>query len=635
MLYFEVSWFTAALGWHNGIFQCHLYLMLLTELSIANYKSFFEKKQMRFGPGFNVLLGANSSGKTTVLEAIRFRDIPDIPHRSIANLTEVDTRWVQVPEVTTRFEMPLTNLQKIVSDDGLSVVLSDNNGVLLGGSVQNIEQYWREHNFAIELSQEGSKVPEAYFYPCGERSKKRGENWTMGTWRANVGISGVGYPANPIGFEGTDHRNDIEHVAQRIHEKIYRFSAERVLRPTCPASESELKPDASNLAFCINHLRSTDDSAFDRLNSYLHRIFSNIHGVAAIPLANGSFELYVHTLPRSANRSDLAVPMSRVGTGVSNAIAMLYVVLTARTPRIILLEEPNSYLHPRALRELLAILAEAGAMHQFFVTTHSSDVLRCVRASTVTLLQNDGIQTTVQQTLQNELKSFHAGLLDLGIRLTDLHGCDRVLWVEGETEEAIFPKVLEHFFPHLAQGTAVLRLHATGDFESRKFRAEKVAGIYRRLSTATFLAPPMVAITLDREGKPASQVESLEREGEGVVYMLPRAMIEDYLLLPEAIVSVMRDEYGSDLDSATVQAAIDKARKDSSNFISAKVVNNPTLHAAKLLKSVFRQLGGEGADYDKAKHGPMLAQWILAERPQEFEELKAWFSKFIEVSPHH
>ena len=136
---------------------------------------------------------------------------------------------------------------------------------------------------------------------------------------------------------------------------------------------------------------------------------------------------------------------------IRDALAMLYVALTAPAQRFILLEEPNSFLHPRALRELLAILAEIGGKHQFFITTHSSDVLRTIKASTVTLLEYDGQRTTIKQTTGDKLHELQAGLVDLGISLTDLHGCDKVLWVEGETEEAIFPMLLRHFFPEMAQ----------------------------------------------------------------------------------------------------------------------------------------------------------------------------------------
>ena len=151
---------------------------------------------------------------------------------------------------------------------------------------------------------------------------------------------------------------------ESISQKIYRFSSERQIQAVSNHSSPDLASNSSNLAFCINHLQSTNSSLFEKLNHLLNRVFPTIHWVAAPPNGNNQFELRVHGAKPNKNRGELAVPINRVGTGIGNALAMLYVALTAQTQRFILLEEPNSFLHPRALRELLAILAEVGGQHQ-------------------------------------------------------------------------------------------------------------------------------------------------------------------------------------------------------------------------------------------------------------------------------
>lgn len=583
---------------------------------------------MSFGPGFNVLLGANSSGKTTVLEAIRLLNIEQIPHRSLENIVEIDTPWIEAPSIVTRLEIPLDQLKKLIGGDQFIIPLGDSASNRIASN-RDLEQYWEKNPLSLEFKNRNGNIVEFCTYAMGTQSAKRQMNREWPTLRGTVSASGIDYPEGRSTIAVTDSFTDVLKIASTLNNRIYRFSAERVVRAMSGPGSYGLAPDASNLPFCVNHLRASDDFAFNLLNSYLHRIFPSVHSVSSVPTASGHFELKVHTIPSEKRRSDLAITMDRVGTGVSNALAMLYVVLTARTPQIILLEEPNSYLHPRALRELLAILAEAGSQHQFFVTTHSSDVLRSVPASTVTLLENDGIQTRIQQTMQRDLNSFKAGLLDLGIRLTDLHGCDRVLWVEGETEEAVFPKLLAHFFPELAQGIATLRLHATGDFESRKIRPGKVAEIYRRLSSATFLAPPMVAITLDREGKQQSQIDAMLRECEGMVYLLPRPMVEDYFLVPDAILSTVLLEFGVNSSITDVEQALSLALHASENRLLPQHPTDKTPHAAKVLQMLVSQLGGPGANYDKAKHGPLLTQWILENKPAHFDELATWFGKFI------
>ena len=502
--------------------------MYLKQLTVSNYKSFFEPRVFDFEPGFNVLLGANSSGKTSVLEAIAFSETGHFPHRSILNVAEVGTPLQDAQVVELSFRESLQELRKLVSPgQDIFIGIGDQQGNGQTSDLELIEQKVRQEILALEIKND---------LQTGRFSRLGFEGWHS-SWRRLTSNSTF-FAAH---FRGLDMApvaannfalgsGELDQLCGRIASSTYKFSAERSVQPVYGHHpDSQLLPNGQNLAYCINSLQSSNPRLADDLNRLLHRVFPNIHWVSAPGNPSSQFELKVHTNPSDLRRSDLAVPINRVGTGVANALAMLYVALTAQTQRFILLEEPNSFLHPRGLRELLAILSEIGGMHQFFVTTHSSDVLRTVKASTVTLLEHDGRQTSVKQTTGQKLHVFQAGLVDLGISLTDLHGCDRVLWVEGETEEAIFPILLRAYFPELAQGIAVLPLYATGDFESRKYEPKKVAAIYKKLSDGSFLAPPMVGIALDRERRKDSEIAQAEKDCAGIVHFLPKTMLEDYL----------------------------------------------------------------------------------------------------------
>jgi predicted ATPase len=600
--------------------------MYLKQLTISNYKSFYEPKVFGFEPGFNVLLGANSSGKTSVLQAIEFHDLANIPHRSVLNASDIDTPLSDTPTIELRFSSRVEKVSQLVLPiQEFYIGIGDATGQY---QTQNIELLRRKLQLeAINLDVKVNPT-------TGPFLRLSFNDWPS-TWRpTNQNIQMAFLNVRSANSEGTNVANhqigvdDIGQLLQKLRPKIYKFSAERIVQSiSSHHPNGDLLPNGSNLAYCINHLQSNNKDLFDELNGLLKRVFPSIHWVGAPPNGNNQFELKVHTNPSSIKRGDLAVPINQVGTGVGNALAMLYVALTAQTQRFILLEEPNSFLHPRALRELLAILAEIGSKHQFFVTTHSSDVLRTIKASTVTLLEHDGCQTTVKQTSGNELHKFQAGLVDLGIRLTDLHGCDKVLWVEGETEEAIFPLLLRHYFRALAQGIAVLPLHATGDFEAKKYEPKKVAAIYKKLSQGSFLAPPMVAIALDKERRTDSEVKQVEADCAGIVYFLPRTMLEDYLLSPRAIAAVMVQELDIAITQADVKKALEAARASPSCLLKPENKTGKAIHAAKVLNFVFQSVGT--LEYRKTEHGPKIAEWILANEPEDFQELKEWFDKFL------
>lgn len=597
--------------------------MYLKQLKITNYKSFYETTEFNFELGFNVLLGANSSGKTSVLEAICFHELANTPHRSILNATAIDTQVGGASGTELRFVSAIDELFKQVAPgQDLFVGVGDQTGHFYSQDHALLKQRLSAETLHFDVKTDHS---------LGRFIRLSFNNWPS-MWRQQ----GARTPFPGLQIMGKDGEvgqvsnygagsTDIDQLCNRLIPKIYRFSSERSVQHVYGHhANSELMPNSQNLAYCINHLQSDNPDLSKELNGLLNRVFPTIHWVGAPGNASSQFELKVHTNPSHLKRNDLAVPINRVGTGVGNALAMLYVALTAQTQRFILLEEPNSFLHPRALRELLAILAEIGGMHQFFITTHSSDVLRTIKASTVTLLEYDGQRTTIKQTTGDKLHELQAGLVDLGISLTDLHGCDKVLWVEGETEAAVFPLLLRHFFPSLAEGIAVLPLHATGDFESRKFSPKAVSEIYRKLSQDSFLAPPMVAITLDREKKSQSEIDQIEKDCTGVVHFLPKAMLEDYFLDADAIAFVLNR---ADITSIKVAEVLVNAQSEEACLLHPLNKQSKTLHAAKALEFVFERLAT--VEYHKTSHGPKIADWLIANKPEAFTAIKEWFDKFL------
>jgi predicted ATPase len=599
--------------------------MHLKRLTITNYKSFFEPKEFIFEPGFNVLLGANSSGKSSVMEAIYFHELQNSPHRSVLNVINQDTLLNDAPTAELCFVGKAEEFCKLVSPgQDLFIGIGEQSGHFYTQDIESLK-----HRISTEALMLGIKVNPS----TAQLAKITFEGWPA-AWRPLNAVAGASvFSVRTSDMEVTApgscslNPEDISQLCSKIQSKIYKFSAERAVQPTSGHSSNELLPNCANLAFCISQLQNSDHVLADRLMGLLNRIFPTVHRVGAPMNGSGMFELRIQTTPTNLNRRDLTVPINQVGTGVGNALAMLYVVLTAQTQRIILLEEPNSFLHPRALRELLAILAEIGGKHQFFVTTHSSDVLRTINASTVTLLEHDGQQTKIQQTAGSKLHELRAGLIDLGIRLTDLHGCDEVIWVEGETEEAIFPKLLRHYFPEKAQGIAVLPLHSTGDFEARKFKTKKVAEIYKRLSEGTFLAPPMVAITLDRETRSDTEIQRIKDDCGDKVHFLPRIMLEDFLLDADAIAALLSQELNETVTSQHVQEVLTKYQKDVACSLKSKNPKGSPPHAAMVLEKVFQEMATR--EYRKTSDGPQLTDWLLANRPHHFDELHGWFKKFL------
>src|SRR5829696_4121152 len=61
----------------EGYFEMHI-----ATLQVNNYKSFSSSEEIRFEPGFNVIVGQNNVGKTALVEALSLQ-FRDKPHRSL------------------------------------------------------------------------------------------------------------------------------------------------------------------------------------------------------------------------------------------------------------------------------------------------------------------------------------------------------------------------------------------------------------------------------------------------------------------------------------------------------------------------------------------------------------------------
>lgn len=509
--------------------------MWIQRVEIENYKSFFRPQAMDFAEGFNLILGTNNSGKSTVLQALSLNAPVDAPHRSIANVQEFGQPIVGATRTCLTWTVPVTELRQLRKGEPtyLPYTVERQNELTVMSQEALTDRLLAE---VLQVSVERSR---------GSFRVKVGGDLVFADWldssRSALLLRLEERSGQlPVGVFAGNHSaaaDLLNHQFGMCSERIYRFDARRYTSAGGHlVQDGKLDATAGNLPGCITWLQTNDPEGHRLLCELVRRVLPHVCSVQAPPLAGNPsmVELRCYPRPTVERRGDLSVPISEMGAGVVNVVAILFVLLIARHPQVICIDEPNQFLHPKALRELLNILAIEGRQHQYILTAHSAEVISAIKAETVTLLSLDDGQTNVRQAKHHDLALLRDGLADLGIRATELHGRDRVLWVEGQTEEIVFPTLLANFCKAHAAGTAVLRVHDTGAFERKGFDPIKAVEIYTRLSTSSALVPPMVAIVLDRESRSTSERERLEQDRRGRLRFLPRRMLENFLLNPKS-----------------------------------------------------------------------------------------------------
>lgn len=152
--------------------------------------------------------------------------------------------------------------------------------------------------------------------------------------------------------------------------------------------------------------------------------------------------------------------------------------------------------------------------------------------------------------------------------------------------------------------------------------------IYSRLSSANALVPPSIAFIFDQEGRSEREIDDLERQNGGRIFVLQRMMYENYLLDSEAIAAVINTHLQGEMiyapqimrwieENGASEKYLAKPLKD--RVGEAGWIEN--VHAAKLLEDLFSELTEAKLEYRKTTHSVELTNWLLANKTELMREL--------------
>jgi predicted ATPase len=510
--------------------------MRLLSATIRNYKGYRDSGRAEFGPGFNVLVGQNNSGKTAFLEALEFAKFQSKLHRSIDVVRETSVSGVSECEV--EIELPGPELRSILLTRGGQFNFPLNCDIDSAKAVTDLETLLRVDRTIVRL----------LYWPNNNcRALASPSHGLFSTNDPTPLTCGVFLPTDDRStfiFQGsTDFSNDnIGAVMAEVTKGgVYVFRAERLNVGVSPIStDRTLATDASNLPSVLMLLMSSNPSRYDRFVGYVRKIFPTIFTITVTPRGNNQAGIQIWQVDPATERDDLAVDLTDSGTGVGQVLAILYVSVTSEEGRIIVIDEPNTFLHPGAAKKLIEIL-KSFERHQYIIATHSSEIINVADPSTLHLTKWDGKACAISRIDIKQVSDIRRTLMEVGARLSDVFGSDAVLWVEGPTEQDCFPKILRKFGVPIPHGTSVVAVLNTGEIDSTRRTARAMWELYRTISTANALLPTTIAITLDRESRRQSEMEDLTKESKGLIKFLPRRTYENYLLDPEAITAVLNE----------------------------------------------------------------------------------------------
>ncbi len=563
--------------------------MRIEWVRIESFRSFRESPRIPIAPNRTVIVGKNNAGKSALLEALTLSDGMNDPHRSPKT---VDLRGVQ--PLPTRLDYGLSGTGLDLSRwmrRATSAVLFPSNQANPTGVAEELKAVLAAGEIRIQRTGGTWEQPA---FGLVYSPQNNGWAFALGT-------------TSPHFYRATGATDIREAFAQNfIGTSIFRFRAERMnIGEGDVQLQRVLSSDASNLPTVLHELQSRNRAAFDDYCATVSRILPGVHNVQVPVVAGGRIEIRIWPNPTSARRDDLAISLKACGTGISQVLAMLFAVLASDEPRTLLIDEPNSFLHPSAVFELIDIFREHPE-HQYVIATHSPEVIAAFDPEIIQRLELENGETRVESLDPKSLADQRRILLDVGARLSSVFGADKILWVEGHTEEEAFPKIVHHFAPQDLRGVRILRVDDTGRFEAR--HAEVSAKLYERLGHGAALIPPAVGFLLDRERRSETEIEKLRSLIPSLCF-LKRRMTECYLLHSNAIAHVLSEDLGEPVSPERVNEELANAGFiDDANYMEK-------VDASKILSQVFTTLSETRVAFSKPSVPVRVVEWLLEHEP--------------------
>jgi energy-coupling factor transporter ATP-binding protein EcfA2 len=324
----------------------------ITEIRIEGFRSIRDVTVSDL-PDLTLIVGANNTGKSNVVSALKY----------------LRTSWIGGPSFAPTDFCAFSELPECK----ISVSVSLEKGELR-----------QSYPGAAQMLGTEQRTIRSIFEPFETQL----DRWTLVSSfepQANAGVvsrrecilkgklqfpQSVTINGNPV-----DSKNLITILSQAVG--IWVSSRINVLGPTRRPSPSvgaipqdTLADDASNLANALYRHWGAHDPQFNELQAWVREIFPSVESVVLVPSSNGPI-----TLGIKEKGVSIIVPLDAMSSGITQAIAILALIALAPDGSLVTIEEPEAHFNPASLALLMKRLVVESPRTRMIIATHSTDIL--------------------------------------------------------------------------------------------------------------------------------------------------------------------------------------------------------------------------------------------------------------------
>jgi predicted ATPase len=383
---------------------------MLTTLAISNYRSL--RKLVVPLKKLNVITGANGSGKSNLYRALRLladtaqgRVIPSLAREGGLQ----STLWAGPESISRSVKQGVHPIQGTRRNEPVTLSLgfaSDQYGYLidLGMPASGTTAFKLDPVVKVECVWHGPVLRPATLIAerHGPVVRVRGQNGDWDIVRENLS------PFDVMMTQVAGPRNAQEMLVLRESIRAWRFYDHFRTDSDAPARSPQvgtytpvLCDDGSDIAAAIETIRQFGDS--DALNSTVDDAFPGSSLSVVDNLGRFTLEM---------NRRGLLRPLSaaELSDGTLRYLLWIAALLTPQPPALMVLNEPETSIHPSLLGPLARLIARGATRAQIIVVTHATPLISALREQigchSITLEKSFG-ETTIAGEKQMNLPIWH------------------------------------------------------------------------------------------------------------------------------------------------------------------------------------------------------------------------------------
>jgi predicted ATPase len=408
--------------------------MMMKDLQVSNFKSFRSARIERMGR-FNVIIGANASGKSNFIQIFRF--LRDIANHGLNNAISLQGGSGYVRN--TRLPISEAMRFRILYDAGLELKRK-NVAIRIHDVVYEFAIRFHARGKGFTVVEDTLKKSLEFFALSGPDGKTGRASLGRGQSVLTNRRGKIGYrldlprhvsldPDDIVPAFLRDERLrpdsllletpffEFVHRFEKFFERmaIYDFDPRLPKKSVSVTGKRDLEEDGSNLALVLKDI-TADREKKRKFTNLIRNALPFVEDLNVEKLGDSSLLFKL----REVYSRNLYFPADVVSDGTI-MITALIIALYFEDKSLIIIEEPEKSLYPFLIPKIVTMMKEAAENRQILVSTHHPEIVKCAELENIILISRgrEGFSTVSKPGERKEVRAFlenEVGIEDLFIQ---------------------------------------------------------------------------------------------------------------------------------------------------------------------------------------------------------------------------